>query len=112
MNKSVQALVKARELLADEAHWTQKSYAVDSQGVLCDPRALQAHQWCLLGALDKAQYDLEIVDIMEFCDMEDRTMAAVRDAIGPERSITHFNDTRDHATVLKALDAAIAIAQG
>ena len=93
-----QALIKARELLADPTHWTKQTNAKDADGnQVCagDPKA---SCWCSLGALAYAG--------AEFEDNE-RVYAALPD--WAENSIAEFNDAdrTSHADVLALFDRAI-----
>lgn len=54
------ALKRARDLIADPKHWTQKSFARDKNSKMCDPHSPKADKFCAIGALmaiDGSIYD-------------------------------------------------------
>ena len=95
-----QALIKARELLADPTHWTKQTNAKDAHGNQVCVRDPKASCWCSLGALDYAGAEFEDTELV---------YAALPG--WAENSIAEFNDadTTTHADVLALFDRAIGV---
>lgn len=99
-------LRKARELISDPTHWTQKAFARGPDGRSVDDSDPRACSWCSLGALIKVTGE-------NFPRGELVLERAVRE-LHPgidTASIVRFNDTRSHSEVLAVWDRAIEIEQ-
>ncbi len=96
---TAQILRAARELIADERHWTTNVLARDAGGCLTMVASDDATCFCAVGALLKATGRSGIT----------AARRAIEDAAGIERSrVFEWNDTHTHAEVLAAFDRAIA----
>ena len=102
---TVEALRKARGLIAEEDRWCQSASARDSGGGPCAPNHPKACQWCLTAAVRVAADD---DDTRWKCNT--RLRAAVAEMFGLSEEaqgvIVHFNDEATHAEVLRVLDRA------
>lgn len=89
----------ARDLIADPTRWTQGSFARDADGDPCGSRHPAACQWCLEGALVKvgARFAAETYLYRALPKGED--------------DAAHYNDNRQHRTIIRLLDKAIALAE-
>lgn len=108
-------LIRARELIADPAHWHQGEYTGD--GAITDP---ETKCFCIIGAVDRAV--LERIGLEKYADHDGDY--AIDDAEGhPDGStairrlqqfvpglVSDFNDDpkTTHADVIGLLDKAIA----
>lgn len=102
-------LKRARALIADPAHWTQRTLARDEKGVPMPFWDQRAVSWCMIGAVDKCGGLASgwIVEIAwQYVNSAIVEMGLTRNSVG------QLNDTTDHATVLAVLDRAIALATG
>jgi len=54
MHARVKVLVRAFEMLADEAQWAQGAGAIDRNGTPVKPTDRRAVAWCAVGALERA----------------------------------------------------------
>lgn len=64
--------MKAKDLLADPAHWTKGALAKDKFGVQCWHSAPEAACWCLEGAIRKCypgQYQRILYSLPEYIQM-------------------------------------------
>lgn len=95
---STEILIKARELIADPAHWTQGELARNDVGAYRHPLALEAVCFCSIGALERAANG-------EYDDAYYQARARLRGTLN--RCIASFNDTHTHAQVLAKFDEAI-----
>lgn len=102
--KTSEILIKARDLIADPAQWTQHANARDEEGISTNTFSEQATCWCSDGALVKASNQPE--NHSEY----QRAGAALKEAAGGQ-SYVEFNDTHTHAEVMTMFDTAIATAQ-
>ena len=94
----LEVLKAARELIADESRWTQKTYARDADGNAVDWALTCAHSFCMLGA---------IRHVTGRPIGHGPVFAAIERACGVEY-VVDFNDSHTHAEVLALFDAAIA----
>jgi hypothetical protein len=106
-------LIRARELIADPAHWTQHYYTGD--GPIDAP---ETKCFCLVGAVDRAV--IEKRGWLDRFSDDNFAIAAVEDSSEGAAAIKHlqaqltdfvlvsdFNDSHTHAEVLQLLDRAI-----
>jgi hypothetical protein len=108
--KVVEAFKGVRQLLADNHSWTKHTSARDSRGNRCKPEDSTAVCWCMSGALNKVVgYNAAGADPMAYNKAGKVYWAAhsLFNNINGESMVT-FNDTRNHAEVLGALDKVIA----
>src|SRR5207249_2880523 len=98
MNATVQTLRAGRAVIADEAHWTKGSLAVDAEGFAVNFRDPKACQWCVTGAMCKVGGPAWL----DAC-------TALRDLVS-QATLPTWNDltTTTHADVLALFDRAIA----
>lgn len=98
MSTPAETLQKARDLIADPAHWTQKASARSAEGNSVSVRSPKAESFCTLGAIDRVVgHDSGFYDATHF----------IYQVIGSADSIAQFNDSHTHAEVLDVLDVAI-----
>ena len=98
----VETLKKARDLIADPAHWTQGVSARTKNGVPCN--LSDGYSFCAIGAIDRALYGIALDPNGGF------PHSILRKAIR-RPSIVDWNDRSSHETVLAGFDAAIALAE-
>ena len=100
-----QALIKARELIADRNHWTQGASARDDRGAPVPYTDPDAMCWCSMGAIGKVVSEAEQTPV--------GVVIALRGGIKHLKSFTSFtsiasfNDNSTHTQVLEAFDKAI-----
>ena len=103
---TVEALRKARGLIAEEDRWCQGVSARDRGGVFCPTNDDRAHSRCLSGAVYAATGDN---DTRSKCIT--LLLGAGADVLGFHDdawvAIGRFNDQATHAEVLRVLDLAI-----
>lgn len=92
-------LLAARTRIADEAHWTQGTYARNAMGKEVSPYSPSASCWCLTGALMCEAHP----------SRDERAFWYARDRLSEigGHSLSYLNDTFTHAEVLALLDDAI-----
>jgi len=104
----LEVLVAARELIADEAKWTQGTAARGANGKTCPPRSKMAKQWCAVGAIyyvaGCAYPSLHPNVATEAHDLLSET--AARSEF--RRCMSEVNDLDGHAATLAMFDRAIA----
>ena len=103
--KTSEILIKARDLIADPAQWTQKASARDAQGTRKNAFADTATCWCSDGALVRVSN--QPADPSKYS----RAGAALREAAGGHSYVVEFNDTHTHAEVMTMFATAIATAR-
>ena len=97
-------LVRTRELIADPKSWLQRNSARNSVGCTVGTRSSRAKSFCVLGALDRASWELKT-------DLPSKTLRApIKNHLPPSSRVVDWNDAprRTHAQVLRLLDKAIA----
>ena len=94
LKSKLDALIAARAIIADEAHWTRGDFAKDSMGYSADSTSNEAVCWCSIGALEKASDTGSISAMIEL----NRTV---------QGSMSEYNDTHSHAEVLAVWDSTI-----
>lgn len=101
---NILSIVKeTRALLTDPKSWTQNVMARDSKGASCSPKAKDACQWCVMGAVRKVvpQEGPECVeDVL-------KTINAISSVINYH--VPNWNDMsgRTHEDILSGLDRTI-----
>lgn len=96
---AAETLQKARDLIADPAHWTQRTAARDAATTPVPVASPYAKSFCTLGAVDRAAG----FDSHGFYD----ATAFLYQVIGSAESIAQFNDSHTHEEVIALFDAAI-----
>ena len=99
----LQIIEHARALIEDEKHWCRRNLANDLNGVPTSPTSKRAVQWCGLGAVIAAAYQLTH-DLDEAYRLGHE---ALRPRYGPS-TVIYSNDVRGHAAVLALFDEVIA----
>jgi hypothetical protein len=109
-------LVDGRSIIADRRRRLRGSEAVDAAGVEVDPCDSEARRFCAVGAFIRAAYDLvgdrEAAHRLGWEAAAQVTEAAKLrwvDEDEPGWALTHLNDTRGQAAVLRAIDTALQI---
>ena len=106
--KTSEILIKARDLIADPARWTQGTAARDANQEITEPESEGAVCWCSMGAVMKvegfANYIRRERAYDELCDAADALDSA-------SAGLSDYNDTHTHAEVMTMFDTAIATAQ-
>jgi len=101
--KVSEILKEAKKLIEKEKHWTQKTYARDSQGVSISPDSIYAVSFCAIGA------------IMEVCETRQtaKYYRYLQKALPSdfERNLSYFNDNSSHKEVMQLFDKAIWLAE-
>ena len=107
---TVEALRKARDLIAEEDRWCRGVSARDRNGDFCPADADRAHSRCLSGAVYAATGDNDTRSkcITLLLGARADVLLLPEDA---RVSIGRFNDQSTHAQVLKVLDRAILHAE-
>ena len=103
MSKVTEILVGAREILSDPNRWTREFQARDEQGSPVGWDDDEAVCFCLMGAINRANWGVARYDrapAYEAMDELDKVL---------DNAIPVFNDrsSTTHEDILKALDAAI-----
>jgi hypothetical protein len=98
-------LKRARDLIADESHWTTRFEARDKHGSAIGANRDQAICFCAVGALVRARSMTDTRTVVFMADLID----AMHKAIPTNDSIPVYNDTHTHAEVLAVFDEAIRI---
>ena len=105
-------LERARELISDPRHWTQRLYAKTARGYPCNPGSQEAACWCLLGALYRAMVECagESPVALAWINTHEKAFDHIRKIVEQwgYPSIPSFNDNAEHHHVLQVLDLAIA----
>lgn len=108
MEKISEVLIKARKLIEDPAHWTQRSFARDSYGNKLGPLSESATCFCSIGALHNVQPELWLtgetsIPAKDFLNDLCKDLHGIR--------VVNYNDSHTHKEVLALFDAAILKAQ-
>lgn len=104
MNQLAQDLRAAKALIDTPQKWTQRAFAKTADGALTTYTAEDAACFCSAGAIFRVVGDAE--------PRERACLDALGATMGTHRlDIPKFNDTRTHAEVMAAWDAAIAAAE-
>lgn len=94
----LEGLIAIRELIGDEARWTQYAYARDLLGIRVDPRDEAACRWCFDGAAKRVT-----------AGNTDLFLRIARAFENGHKMISYYiNDSSTHAEVMARIDAAIA----
>lgn len=116
------SLVRMRVLLSDPSHWTTAAEARNALGFECGPRSRFACAWCLSGAIwrvspyPRRRTPTGLWHVTVRCHVRNTLLEAMRAQWAEEHrvwpwSLAEFNDTTDHATVLRIIDRAFDIAE-
>lgn len=114
--KRSEVLKAARELIADEKHWTQGAFARDKDGKgllasdICSP---EAFSFCARGALARV-LNWNPHDHRYAQKESELTRLIVRAANGNDicnTTVSDWNDSSPHEVVLAGFDAAIRLAE-
>lgn len=100
MSAAKQALIDARDLIADPERWTKHTFARDAKGKEVDPKSPDATCFCGLGALIKVVNG----DLAAF----KWARVALADA-DIEHTVSMVNDFQGHDAVLSLFDKAIEV---
>jgi hypothetical protein len=97
-------LARARELIAEERRWCQRSFARSWLDIPVPVRSALVRRYCALGAITRAGLELGL-------PADEARSAIKRQTV---RSVADWNDDplRTHADVLAAFDACIATIYG
>ena len=126
-SKAKELLQGVRELLSDEAQWTQGCFARTPCKVKVEPLHAEASCWCVMGATYKVLGERRL-DQLEKLRAGAMSPEGAREVLyetparnyllevlctalydnGYARSIPNFNDTHDHAEVMAWLDRTLA----
>jgi len=99
--------MKVKELLADPARWTKRSFSRDKWGYQIHPRDEQAICWCIAGGIEKCYPDFE-----EKKEARKKILRVIDPEIDPENAILlsetiiNVNDSATHAELMKILEEA------
>ena len=115
MSTTIQKLVliNARTLIADPQHWTRSTLARSREGEEVSWADRSANQWCAMGAIYRAAYDL-LGDANKSARVGNDV---VRGIIPPGVSqlrgyLATLNDRGGHAAVIGAFDRALSADRG
>lgn len=95
-----QVLKRARKLLDKESAWTKWTFARDANDAPVDATDPKACKFCLIGALERAAWDMCLPGWVG-------AVPALTDATAASIPVWNDNPTRTHAEVIAALDKAI-----
>ncbi len=96
---STRVLLRALILIEHEANWCKWRNALDVEGHAVDPTSKEAIKWDVMGALDRACFELELRR-PSLVEARDRIQAVCGDIPA------EFNDNNDHETMLDVIRAA------
>jgi hypothetical protein len=101
----VEVLKCARALLDNEEHWAQGARARDERGRNVRPEDPSAVKWCLEGACARVSnnYGITPPDLLALFEQIVRDDYGIEDGNG-----SWWNDNRDHESMLRLLDDAVA----
>jgi hypothetical protein len=104
-----QILRKARGLLGDKRNCTRYASARTGSGAICPPHASEAVKFCAYGAIARAA--LEITDnrhqAREFARSIEMLLIGGGRTPHPQKRLSHINDHKGYAAVLRLFDAAV-----
>lgn len=96
-----EVLIAARALIADPARWCRGAPGRDRHNASTGPWEPHTEKWCSLGATAKV-IDIRVGHPPELYEAR----AILRSAIG-NQSVSTWNDSNDHATIIAGFDRAI-----
>ena len=111
--KTYDVLVGVRELIKDPDHWTQFTFARDSEGNdWIEPWEPEACQWCVNGAIQRTVFgEIPAYESAVILDYDTNNAVQVfLDAVALERfsmGSVNVNDKLGHESVMAILDQAI-----
>lgn len=94
---------RARDLIADEAHWCRGALAMDARGVYVCPTDPAAIKYCAMGALIAAAFEISGAP-----DQAQALAYSAERLLLSDRSLVAINDGPGHAEVLDLLEATLA----
>jgi hypothetical protein len=104
---TAEALVAARQRIAEPEHWATRFYARDERGKNTNPQGTEAVSWCAMGALRAGEWTAP-----HCFNAEDFLQRAAQEITGySTMTVPTFNDTYTHADVLAMYDLAIKHAE-
>lgn len=106
------ALQRARKLIAKPESWTQRSHARDANGDAVPAASPGAVCWCAVGALFNVIPPHAVQNSKFHHKMLSGALALVAEGAECSGSIYRFNDEAEHKHVLRAYDVAILLAGG
>lgn len=109
---AIAILREARKLLSEPGSWIQYEDARDASGTPVPARNEDAKCFCLVGALERASYDLRgKVKALDICDARAAVCIAVN--LPLKQTLIEWNDTQNRTAddVLNALTTALQIAE-
>lgn len=107
---TTELLKKARELITDPAHWTQRRYGETEDGkILCAASMVEAYKVCAVGALYKAiSNKLDHYEtVLEAKNELTKGIDSHEEEKYKNLQITDFNDQTSHEEVLALFDTTI-----
>ena len=106
----LEILKRAKEILTPDGVWIQRGYSWESPSVAVSVPVPQAMCFCVLGAMDRAHWELEPSDEESPFGGGPEAISALGRHISQLTSIPEWNDHpgRTKESVLALLDAAIA----
>jgi len=104
MSDVASVLKAAKELISDESRHDKGFLARDKEGFLCHPNSKDAHCFCSLGAVCHVA-GKTAKTTGGYDHLKKESLLILRKHMSG--SVTEFNDTKTHAEVLAAFDAAI-----
>jgi hypothetical protein len=104
-NKLLELITAGQELIRDPAHWTQGIYARNSAGEAVGMLSDRAFCFCSIGALHRAQHNLDL----EY-ELIDQAHEILDKATGEIESVVKANDSNSHDYVMGMWDRAKELA--
>lgn len=106
MSDVTSILKAAKELISDESRHIKGNLAANKEGFLCNPHSKDAHCFCSMGAVYRvAGIGATPRTTWDYDHLKKESLLVLRKHM--QGSVGWFNDTRTHAEVLAAFDAAI-----
>lgn len=100
---TLEVLIAARELIADEKRWCVGQSALKADGFPCQSQDPEAVRWCAIGAPRKFCGRSEEGDRLWF-----EVVDALRSVSGESSPAFDVNDRQGHAATLAMFDRAIS----
>ena len=107
--KSIDILIAADKLLANEKTWVAGYFAVNKHGMAVSPSDEQACKWCLVGACRKVAGDPMQIRDREHSNLKAyaKVIVLLEKANTEAVTLTSLNDTQGFLAVKKLLRKAI-----
>lgn len=106
----LRVLKRAREILAPVDAWTKRASAKDATGIVCSLYSEEACQFCLTGAMQRAQHEMSLDwdDYVAAVQLLGFEMPKVNDAYTFSPAVIWNDDLRrTHEEVLARIDAGV-----